>query len=53
VRLTRGIAMSRGTDNVMCHTQGLDTWHFYFIFKKLKKKLKKIKKNLTKKLKKK
>jgi len=39
--LTRGIAMSRGTDNATCHTQRPDTWHFFF--KKLKK-LKKIKK---------
>jgi len=38
VTLTRGITMPRGTDNATCHTQGLDTWHFYlFILKKLKK----------------
>jgi len=34
VTLTRGIAMSRGTDNATCHTHGLDTWHFYFFFQK-------------------
>jgi len=45
VILTRGIAMSRDTNNATCHTQDLETWHFYFLFfKKLKKKLKKIKK---------
>ena len=32
VTLTRGITMSRDTDNAMWHTQGLDTWHFYFYF---------------------
>jgi len=35
VRLTRGIVMLRGTDNATCHTQRLDTWHFYFYFKKI------------------
>ena len=38
--LTRGIAMPRGTDNAMCHTQGLDTWHFYLFFSKIKNKKK-------------
>jgi len=32
VTLTRGITMPRGTDNATCHTQGLDTWHFFLIF---------------------
>jgi len=48
VTLTLGIAMPRGTDNATCHTQGSDTWHFYFFFKKfkkIKKILKKSKKN--------
>ena len=40
VILTHGIAMPRGTDNATCHTQGLDTWHFYIFLKKVKKKLK-------------
>jgi len=37
VTLTRGITMPRGTDNATCHTQGLDTWHFFILKKKLKK----------------
>jgi len=45
VILTHGIAMPRGTDNATCHTQGLDTWHFYIFLKKVKKKLKNLKKN--------
>jgi len=29
--------------NATCHTQGLDTWHFYFYFSKIfNKKFKKI-----------
>jgi len=36
VILTRDIAMPCGTDNAMCHTQGPDTWHFYFFFSKKK-----------------
>jgi len=44
VTLTRGIAMPRGTNNATCHTQGLDTWHFEFFLKKIKKKSKKFKK---------
>jgi len=31
---------THGTDNATCHTQGLDTWYFYFFFQKIKKKLK-------------
>jgi len=27
VTLTHDITMPRGTDNVTCHTPGLDTWH--------------------------
>jgi len=39
--MPHGITMPRGTDNATCHTQGLDTWHFYFYFlKNLKKKFK-------------
>jgi len=43
VTLTLGITMPRGTDNATCHTQGLDTWHFYFL-KKIKNKIKNKKK---------
>jgi len=43
--LTRGIAMPLDTNNATCHTQGPDTWHFYFYFQKIKKKLKKNQKN--------
>jgi len=39
------MTLTRDIDNVTCHTQGLDTWHFYFYFQKIKKKLKEIKKN--------
>jgi len=45
VILTRGITMPRDTDNAMCHTQGLDTWHLYFFFQKIKKEIKKNQKN--------
>jgi len=41
VILTRGIAMPRDTNNATCHTQRLDTWHF---FQKIKKKIKNFKK---------
>jgi len=44
VTLTRDIAMSRGTHNATCYTQGLDMWHFYFFFQKFKKNLKFFKK---------
>jgi len=44
VTLTRDIAMPFGTDNVTCHTQGLDTWYFNFFSKNLKKFKKKFKK---------
>jgi len=39
VTLIYGIVISRDTDNVTCHTQGFDTWHFFiFYFQKIKKK---------------
>jgi len=38
VTLTCGIAMPRDTDNATCHTQGFDTWNFYFYFSKFFKK---------------
>jgi len=37
------LTMPRGTDNATCHTQGLDTWHFYFFLKKILKIKKKLK----------
>jgi len=38
--------MPRVTDNATCHTQGLDTWHFYYFLKLKKfKKIKNLKKN--------
>jgi len=38
------ITMPRSTDNVTCHTQRLDTWHFIYLFIFKLKKIK-IKKN--------
>ena len=34
------VILTRGTENATCHTQGRDTWHFYYyFFKKFKKKI--------------
>jgi len=44
VTLTRDIVMPCGTDNATYHTEGLDTWHFFF-FKNFLKKFKKKSKN--------